>query len=79
MNLIIDVPLQVMVELGKCKKSIQEILEFNTGTIVILDRPAGNPVDVIVNGKLIARGEVVVIDEYYGVRITDIIAQQRRS
>ena len=73
MDLVYNIPLQVTVELGKTKKEISEILEFGTGTIVVLDKIAGDPVEIVVNGKLIARGEVVVIDENYGVRITDII------
>ena len=72
MDLIYNIPLQVTVELGKTKKEISEILEFSMGTIVVLDKIAGDPVEVVVNGKLIARGEVVVIDDSYGVRITDI-------
>jgi len=72
-DLVYNIPLQVTVELGKTRKEISEILEFNTGTIVMLDKIAGDPVEIVVNGKLIARGEVVVIDENYGVRITDII------
>lgn len=73
-NLILDVPLQVTVELGKCKKSIKEILAMNTGSVAVLDRLAGDMVDILVNGKLFARGEVVVIDDNYGVRVTDIVA-----
>ena len=72
-DLVYDIPLQVSVELGKTRKEISEILEFGQGTIVVLDKIAGDPVEIVVNGKLIARGEVVVIDENYGVRITDII------
>jgi len=72
-DLVYNIPLQVSVELGKTKKEISEILEFGAGTIIVLDKIAGDPVEIVVNGKLIARGEVVVIDENYGVRITDII------
>jgi flagellar motor switch protein FliN/FliY len=72
-DLVYNIPLQVTVELGKTKKEISEILEFSTGTILVLDKVAGDPVEIVVNGKLIARGEVVVIDENYGVRITAII------
>ena len=72
-DLVYNIPLQVTVELGKTKKEISEILEFGAGTIVVLDKIAGDPVEIVVNGKLLARGEVVVIDENYGVRITDII------
>lgn len=71
-DLIIDVPLHVTVVLGKSKKSIKEILELNRGSVIVLDRLAGEMVDVLVNGKLFARGEVVVIEDNYGVRITEI-------
>ncbi|MGI6175477.1 MAG: flagellar motor switch phosphatase FliY [Christensenellales bacterium] len=73
-NLLLDVPLQVTVELGNCKKSIKEILGLNMGSIIVLDRLAGEMVDIMVNGKLFAKGEVVVIDDNYGVRVTDIVA-----
>ena len=72
-DLVYNIPLQVSVELGKTKKEISEILEFNLGTIIVLDKIAGDPVEIVVNGKMIARGEVVVIDDNYGVRLTDII------
>ena len=72
-GLIKDVPLEVTVELGRTKKSISEILEFSPGTIIELDRIAGEPIDVLVNGKFVAKGEVVVIEESFGVRITEII------
>jgi len=72
-DIVHNIPLQVTVELGRAKKEISEILEFSLGTIVVMDKIAGDPVEVMVNGKLIARGEVVVIDDNYGVRITDII------
>ena len=72
-NLIKDVPLEVTVELGRTNKSINDILDFSPGTIIELDKIAGEPVDVLVNGKNVARGEVVVIDESFGVRVTEII------
>ena len=72
-GLIKDVPLEVTVELGRTTKSISEILEFSPGTIIELDRIAGEPIDVLVNGKFVAKGEVVVIEESFGVRITEII------
>ena len=72
-GLIMDVPLNVTVELGRTSKSISEILDFAPGTIVELDRIAGEPIDVLVNGKLVAKGEVVVIEESFAVRITEII------
>ena len=73
-----DVPLDVSVELGKTRKTIQEILELHQGAIIQLDKMAGEPVDLLVNGKLIAKGEVVVIDENYGIRITAIISPSDR-
>lgn len=71
-DLIMDVPLEVTVELGRSNKSIKEILDFAPGTIIELNRLAGEPVDVLVNGKFVAKGEVVVIEENFGIRITDI-------
>lgn len=78
-GLILDVPLQVTVELGRTKKSIKDILELSNGSIVELDKLAGEPVDIHVNGKLLAKGEVVVIDENFGVRITDIVSPMERA
>lgn len=72
-GLIRDVPLEVTVELGRTSRSIAEILEFAPGTIIELDKIAGEPIDVLVNGKFVARGEVVVIEESFGVRVTEII------
>jgi flagellar motor switch protein FliN len=77
-ELIMDVPLEITVELGRTKKLIKDILEFGPGTILELDKLAGEPVDILVNGKYIAKGEVVVIDESFGVRITDIISASKR-
>lgn len=78
-GLILDVPLQVTVELGRTSKSIKEVLELTNGSIVELDRLAGEPVDIMVNGKYLAKGEVVVIDENFGVRITDIASPAERA
>lgn len=72
-GLIMDVPLEVTVELGRTSKSISEILDFAPGTIIELDKIAGEPIDVLVNGKFVAKGEVVVIEESFGVRVTEII------
>lgn len=77
-GLIMDVPLDVSVELGKTRKTIHDILELHQGAIIQLDKMAGEPVDLLVNGKLIAKGEVVVIDETYGIRITAIISPSDR-
>ena len=72
-DLINDIPLQVTVELGKSVKNLSEVLSFGTGSLIVLDKQAGDLVDVFVNNKYIAKGEVVVIDENYGVRITEIM------
>ena len=72
-GLIKDVPLEVTVELGRTSKSISDILEFAPGTIIELDKIAGEPIDILVNGKFVAKGEVVVIEESFGVRIMEII------
>lgn len=72
-GLIMDVPLEVTVELGRTKKSIADILDFAPGTIIELDKIAGEPIDVLVNGKYVAKGEVVVIEESFGIRVTEII------
>ncbi|WP_310604351.1 flagellar motor switch phosphatase FliY [Anaerosporobacter sp.] len=72
-DLIMDVPLEVTVELGRTNKSIKEILEFAPGTIIELNKLAGEPIDVLVNGKFVAKGEVVVIEECFGIRVTEIV------
>lgn len=78
LDLILDVPLTITVELGKTKKLIKDILELSEGSIIELDKLAGEPVDILANGKYIAKGEVVVIDENFGVRIIDIVHQSKR-
>ncbi|CUH96097.1 Flagellar motor switch phosphatase FliY [Propionispora sp. 2/2-37] len=78
-GLLLDVPLQVTVELGRTRKLIRDILDLAPGAVVELDKLAGEPVDILANGKLIAKGEVVVIDENFGVRITDIISPLERA
>jgi len=78
LELLLDIPLKVTVELGRTKKQIKEILELSQGSIIELDKLAGEPVDILVNNKLIAKGEVVVIDENFGVRVTDIVSQSDR-
>ena len=72
-DLLMDVPLEVTAELGRTSKSIKEVLDFAPGTIIELNRLAGEPVDVLVNGKFVARGEVVVIEEAFGIRVTEVI------
>ena len=78
MDILMDVSLEVSVELGRTSRKIKEILEFGPGSIIELNRLVGEPVDVLVNGKFIATGEVVVIDENFGIRITDIINPENR-
>ena len=78
LDLLLDIPLQVTVELGRTQRSVKEILEMSSGSIIELDKLAGEPVDILVNSRLIAKGEVVVIDENFGVRITDILSQSER-
>jgi flagellar motor switch protein FliN/FliY len=73
LDLLMNVPLQITAELGRCKLQIAEILKLGTGSIVELDRLAGGPVDLLVNSKLVARGEVVAIDDNFGVRVTELI------
>lgn len=77
-DLLLDVPMQLTVELGRTQRFIKDILDLSTGSIIELDKLAGEPVDILVNGKLVARGEVVVIDENFGVRVIDIISPMER-
>ncbi|KZR57454.1 flagellar motor switch phosphatase FliY [Bacillus badius] len=78
LNMLLDIPLQVTVELGRTSKSVKDILDLSAGSIIELDKLAGEPVDILVNSRLIAKGEVVVIEENFGVRITDILSQSDR-
>ena len=78
LEMLLDIPLQVTVQLGKTKRTVKEILELSSGSIIELDKLAGEPVDIHINDRLIAKGEVVVIDENFGVRVTDIISQSDR-
>lgn len=77
-NLLLDVPMEVTVELGRSTKTVQEVLSLGEGSIIELDKLAGEPVDLLVNGKPIAKGEVVVIDENFGVRVTEIVNLKSR-
>ena len=77
-GLIKDVPLEITVELGRTTKQISDILDFGVGTVIELDRLVGESLDILANGKKIAKGEVVVVDENYGIRITDIIVPEKR-
>lgn len=78
LDMLLDIPLQVTVELGRTRRSVKEILEMSSGSIIELDKLAGEPVDILVNDRLIANGEVVVIDENFGVRITDVLSPAER-
>ncbi|MBI3762806.1 MAG: flagellar motor switch protein FliN [Chloroflexi bacterium] len=72
-DLLMDVPLRISVELGRTRMSVRQVLELQNGSVVELDRMAGEPVDVMVNDRLMARGEVVVVDDKFGIRITEIV------
>lgn len=78
MELILDIPVSVTVEIGRTKMSIRNLLQLNQGGIVALDRLAGEPLDVLVNGTLVAHGEVVVVNDKFGVRLTDIVSKAER-
>ncbi len=73
LNLVLDVPVSLTIELGSCQMPMKEVLQLNVGSVVQLDKPADAPVELSVNGKLIARGEVVVIEDRFGVKITEVI------
>ena len=78
LELLFDVPLKVVVELGRARMTLKQVMDLTIGSLIELDKLTGEPVDVLVNGKLIARGEVVVIDENFGVRITEIVSPKQR-
>jgi flagellar motor switch protein FliN/FliY len=73
LDLLMSVPLKITAELGTCKMLVEDILKLGTGSVIELDRLAGGPVDLLVNDRLVARGEVVAIDEKFGVRVTELI------
>jgi flagellar motor switch protein FliN/FliY len=77
MDLLLDVPVQVMVEVGRARMRLREILELAPGSVVSLDKRDGEPVDLRVNGTLVARGEVVLVEDSYGIRITEILEAAR--
>ena len=77
-ELLLDVPLRISVELGKTTMTIRDVLALGPGSVMELDKMAGEPVDIVANDKLIARGEVVVVDENFGVRVTDIVTLEKR-
>lgn len=73
LNLVLDVPVSLTIELGSCQLPMKEVLQLNVGSVVQLDKPVDAPVELSVNGKLIARGEVVVVEDRFGVKITEVI------
>ena len=77
-DLILDIPLELSVELGRTKMLVNNLLQLGQGSIIDLNKPAGETLDIRVNGKLVARGEVVVVDEKYGIRVTDITSPLER-
>jgi len=77
-DLLLDVSLKICVELGKATMCIRDVLTLGPGSVVELDKMAGEPVDIVANDKLIARGEVVVVDENFGVRVTEIVTAEKR-
>jgi flagellar motor switch protein FliN/FliY len=78
LDVILDIPVTISMEVGQTKISIRNLLKLNQGSVVELDRLAGEPLDVLVNGTLIAHGEVVVVNEKYGIRLTDVISAAER-
>ena len=78
LDMLLDVPLDVSVELGRCRMSIQDLLGLSPGSVVELDKAAGEPLDILINDRLVARGEAVVVNDKFGVRITDIVSPQER-
>ena len=78
LDLLLDVPLELSVELGRARMSIQDLLNMSPGSVIELDKVAGEPLDFMVNGRLVARGEAVVVNDKFGVRITDIVSPSER-
>ena len=78
LDMLLDVPLEVNVELGRTRMTIQDLLTLGPGSVIELDKVAGEALDILVNGRLVARGEAVVVNDKFGVRITDIVSPQER-
>jgi len=78
LDMLLDVPLEVNVELGRTRLTIQDLLQLGPGSVIELDKVAGEALDILVNGRLVARGEAVVVNDKFGVRITDIVSPQER-
>jgi len=79
MDFLLDVPLEIKVELGRTRTFIKDLLQLGQGSVIELDKAAGEPMDILVNGKLVARGEIVVVNEKFGIRLTDIISPTERN
>lgn len=77
-DLLMDVPLEVVVQLGRTRMTIQELLGLAPGSVIELDKVAGEPLDIVINDRLIARGEAVVVNDKFGIRITDIVSRSER-
>jgi flagellar motor switch protein FliN/FliY len=75
LKMILDVPLKVSVELGRCKMYVNDILQLGQGSVIELEKIAGEPMEILINDKLVAMGEVVVVNERFGVRLTDVVSQ----
>jgi flagellar motor switch protein FliN/FliY len=78
LDMLLDVPLEVNVELGRTRLTIQDLLQLGPGSVIELDKVAGEALDILVNGRLVARGEAVVVNDKFGIRITDIVSPQER-
>jgi flagellar motor switch protein FliN len=78
LEVVMDIPVRISMEVGSTSISIRKLLQLNRGSVVELDRLAGEPLDVLVNGKLIARGEVVVVNDKFGIRLNDVVSAQKR-
>ena len=78
LDMLLDVPLEVNVELGRTRMTIQDLLTLGPGSVIELDKVAGEALDILVNGRLVARGEAVVVNDKFGIRITDIVSPQER-
>lgn len=78
LDVVLDIPVTISMEIGRTKISIRNLLQLNQGSVVELDRMAGEPMDVLVNGTLVAHGEVVVVNEKFGIRLTDVISPAER-
>jgi flagellar motor switch protein FliN/FliY len=78
LDMLLDVPLEVNVELGRTRMTIQDLLQLGPGSVIELDKVAGEALDILVNGRLVARGEAVVVNDKFGIRITDIVSTQER-